>query len=76
MMPANNDFAGNSIANCACPKKECPRNGICSACVINHRESDSLPFCLFPDNDGNKTVKNYYLKLKERFEKSNPPSNS
>ena len=54
--------------DCACPKRECPRHGDCSTCVKNHRESDSLTFCMFPNNDGNKTVKNYYLKLKERFE--------
>jgi len=63
-MTCNNDYA----ENCTCPKKECPRNGICSACVKNHRESDSLPFCIFPNNDGNKSVENYYRKLKERFE--------
>jgi hypothetical protein len=61
--------------DCACPKTECPRHGDCSACVKNHRESDSLPFCMFMDNDGDKSLKSYYLKLKERFEKETPPSN-
>ena len=31
-------------------------------------ETDSLPYCLFLDNDGDKSVKNYYQKLKMRFE--------
>jgi len=53
--------------NCACPKKECPNNGKCSACVKKHRESDSLTFCMFPDNDGNKSVTNYYQSLQKRF---------
>ena len=52
---------------CNCPKKECPRIGICCECVKNHRESDSMPFCLFVDNDGDKTLENYYRKLKVRF---------
>jgi len=54
--------------DCLCPKKECPRNGICSACVKNHRESDSLPHCMFANNGGDKSVGNYYEILKERFE--------
>ena len=53
---------------CACPKKTCPNNGRCCDCVVKHRKTDSLPFCLFPKNDGNKSVENYYHKLKERFE--------
>jgi hypothetical protein len=36
--------------------------------VIKHRDTDSLPFCLFLDNDGDKSMKNLYIKLKERFE--------
>lgn len=36
--------------------------------MIKHRETDSLPYCLFLDNDGDKSVKNYYQKLKMRFE--------
>jgi hypothetical protein len=35
--------------------------------VIKHRETDSLPFCLFLDNDGDKSVENYFRKLQERF---------
>jgi len=27
-----------------------------------------LPFCLFLNNGGDKSVSNYYRKLKERFE--------
>jgi len=37
--------------------------------VIKHKETDSLPFCLFLDNGGDKSNENYYRKLKERFEK-------
>jgi hypothetical protein len=53
---------------CACPKKTCPNNGMCCNCVKKHRETDSLPFCLFLDNNGDKSLKNFYNKLKERFE--------
>jgi len=37
--------------------------------VVKHKETDSLPFCLFLDNEGDKSITNYYRKLKERFEK-------
>ena len=57
-----------NVKECACPKKTCPNNGRCCACVIKHRETDSLPYCLFLDNDGDKSVKKYYQKLKMRFE--------
>ncbi len=57
-----------NVTECACPKKTCPNNGKCCACVIKHRGTDSLPFCLFLDNGGDKSVMNYYRKLKERFE--------
>jgi len=36
--------------------------------VIKHKETDSLPFCLFLDNGGDKSNKNYYHYLKRRFE--------
>lgn len=32
-----------NVKECACPKKTCPNNGRCCACVIKHRETDSLP---------------------------------
>ena len=54
---------------CACPKKTCPNNGNCRSCVEKHKNTDSLPYCLFPNNNGDKSLKNFYLKLKERFEK-------
>jgi len=57
-----------NVKECACPKKTCPNNGKCCACVIKHKETDSLPFCLFLDNGGDKSIKNYYNKLKERFD--------
>ena len=53
---------------CCCPKTTCQNHSNCCDCVIKHRETDSLPFCLFIDNDGDKSVANYYCKLKERFE--------
>jgi hypothetical protein len=36
--------------------------------VIKHKETDSLPFCLFLDNDGDKSLANFYKTLKKRFE--------
>lgn len=57
-----------NVKECPCPKKTCANNGKCCACVIKHRLTDSLPYCLFIDNDGDKSVRHYYEKLKERFE--------
>ncbi len=53
---------------CPCPKTTCANNGKCCTCVLKHKNTDSLPFCLFLDNEGDKSVENYYKKLKERFE--------
>ena len=57
-----------TVKKCACPKTSCSNHMKCCACVANHRAKDGLPYCLFPNNGGDKSVKNYYLKLKERFE--------
>lgn len=45
-----------NVEKCACPKATRPNHGKCCACVIKHRETDSLPFCLFLDNDGDKSM--------------------
>ena len=61
-------MASLNLKECPSPKKTCANNGKCCACVIKHRLTDSLPYCLFIDNDGDKSVRHYYEKLKERFE--------
>lgn len=61
-----------NVKECACPKKTCPNNGKCCDCVIKHKKTDSLPFYLFPDNEGDKSLKNYHAKLKQRFETNRP----
>ena len=58
-----------NVKACVCPKQTCANHGRCCACVAKHRETDSLPYCLFPAGD--KSVANYYRKLRERFEKEN-----
>jgi hypothetical protein len=57
----------DNVNECPCPKTACERHGKCCACVINHRDTDSVPYCLFPVNDGDKSMANLYIKLKERF---------
>jgi len=57
-----------NVVECACPKTTCPNHKKCCDCVIKHKETDSLPFCLFLDNEGDKSNENYYRKLKNRFE--------
>jgi len=56
-----------NMNSCPCPKRTCANNGNCCQCVIKHRETDSLPYCLFPDNCGDKSLENLYRKLKERY---------
>ena len=57
-----------NVKECACPKTTCPNYKKCCVCIIKHRETDSLPYCMFLDNDGDKSVANYYKRLRERFE--------
>ena len=56
------------VKECICPKQSCPNHGQCCACVRKHRETDSLPYCLFPDNNGDKSNYNRYRVLRARFE--------
>ena len=56
------------VVECACPKTACENHKKCCACVIKHRDTDSLPFCLFLNNDGDKSMQSLYDKLKIRFE--------
>ena len=58
----------SDVIECACPKTTCPNHKKCYPCVVKHRETDSLPYCLFLNNDGDKSMENLYRKLKERFE--------
>ena len=58
-----------NVKECPCTKSTCPNHKKCCACVIKHKDEDSVPFCLFLDNDGDKSNENLYRKLKERFEK-------
>ena len=60
----------SNVKECMCPKLTCPNHGNCCKCVIKHRETDSLPYCLFPDNNGDKSNRNHYEVLKKRFENS------
>jgi len=60
----------DNVKKCDCPKTICPNYGRCCACIIKHRTTDSLPFCLFENNGGDKSNKNYYEALKKRFDAS------
>jgi len=61
IMSCNNNRA------CPCPKTDCENNGVCCACIAKHVGLDGLPFCAFP-KEGDKSLKLFYEKLKERFE--------
>ncbi|MBR2974930.1 MAG: hypothetical protein IKC47_04215 [Clostridia bacterium] len=55
--------------DCPCPKASCKNHGNCASCVVKHKQTDSLPYCLFPAENGDKSNLHYYQKLKQRFEK-------
>ncbi len=57
----------NNNNKCPCPNVGCKSHGVCCECVAKHNAKDQLPHCLFPDNNGDKSLCNFYLKLKERF---------
>ena len=57
-----------NVKECACPSTTCPNHSQCCSCVLKHKNTDSLPFCLFLNNDGDKSLENFYYKLKKRFE--------
>lgn len=59
-----------NVNECICPKVSCPNHGQCRKCVMKHRVTESLPYCLFPDNDGDKSNENHYRVLKKRFEEN------
>ncbi len=59
-----------NVHECICPKTSCPNHGMCCDCVTKHRNTDSLPYCLFPDN-GDKSNLNHYRVLKSRYEGRN-----
>ncbi len=54
--------------NCPCKNMNCKIHGQCAECVIKHNSAGQLPECIFPNHDGDRTQKNFYLKLKEKFE--------
>jgi len=56
-----------NVKECSCPDLSCPKHSKCCDCVVKHRTTDSLPYCFFPDNGGDKSVKNYFKRLSERF---------
>ncbi len=58
----------NNVNNCPCSKTTCPNHSQCCKCVAKHKATDSLPYCLFCDNNGDKSNRNYYNYLKKRFE--------
>ncbi len=55
--------------DCPCPKTTCKNHGKCADCVVKHKNTDSLPYCLFPAENGDKSNLHYYKTLKTRFDK-------
>ena len=58
----------SNVTECPCPKTTCAHYKKCCACIAAHNEKDGLPFCLFPDSEGSKSMENLYKKLKKRFD--------
>ncbi len=54
---------------CPCTKKGCALHGNCKACIMKHKKANQIPHCLFPNNNGNRSVENFYLTIKEELER-------
>ncbi len=54
--------------NCPCPNTACREHGICSECIAKHNSKDSVVHCVFPNNNGDRSLKHFYEVLKDRFE--------
>lgn len=59
----------NNALDC-CPNLGCSNNGKCKSCILKHKSTDSLPFCMFPNNDGDMSLKHFYEKLGKWIEKN------
>ena len=57
-----------NVKDCPCTKINCVNHGKCCDCIVKHKNTDSLPYCLFIENNGDKSLANYYKILKSRFE--------
>ena len=57
----------SNAVHCPCPKTKCSNHGKCCDCVLKHKNTDSLPYCLFDGDGGKKSNENYYRFLKKRF---------
>ncbi|MCL2499703.1 MAG: MBL fold metallo-hydrolase [Defluviitaleaceae bacterium] len=46
--PKNMGRPCENVAECPCPRTECPRYKKCCVCIKSHRERDYLPYCVRP----------------------------
>ncbi len=53
---------------CPCHKKECLFYGNCKGCIAKHKKANQIPHCLFPDNNGDRSLENFYRSLKAIYE--------
>ncbi len=52
---------------CPCTKKDCALRTNCKLCVAKHNMAKQIPHCLFPNNDGNRSLENFYFSLKQLY---------
>ena len=50
-----------------CTKINCANHGKCCDCIIKHKNMDSLPYCLFIENNGDKRTKHHFNKIKNNI---------
>ncbi len=53
--------------HCSCVKKDCPLHGNCKACIAKHNKVKQIPHCIFPNNNGDRSIKNFYNYLKNQL---------
>jgi len=52
---------------CKCPNNECKNHQKCCKCIDKHKQSKSLPYCLFEENKNDKSLRAFYKYLKSLF---------
>lgn len=55
-----------NINECPCPDKNCKYYSNCQACALHHKKNNTLPHCLFIDNDGDPSLENFYKNVSNR----------
>ncbi|MCL2056295.1 MAG: DUF6485 family protein [Oscillospiraceae bacterium] len=60
-------MSSQCVKDCCCPRTACKNHGRCCDCVAKHRGEGTMPFCMFPENEGDYSYEGFYRYLHKRF---------